>query len=79
MEFSGIKQAVADAVALVNRNSGQASVKLSFLSSETPDIDFVANSGAMQDDGTFIFTSGFETFDGSVGELSDIDTQLIGR
>lgn len=71
-----IQRAVSDAVQLVNTHSGQASVHLCFQSRELPEVDFVANSASLQGD-RFRFTAGFETFDGTVAELSDIRTELI--
>ena len=73
-----LRQAVTDVVKLVNSHSGQASVRLTFNSKEYPAVDFVANSGSFQGD-NFCFTSGFETYDGSIEELKDIRAELIRR
>lgn len=71
-----LRKAVADAVHLVNNHSGQAAVRLVFDSVDIPALDFVANSATFQGD-SFVFTSGFETFDGTLGELKDIRAEVI--
>ncbi|MFH1748190.1 MAG: hypothetical protein ABIG44_14240 [Planctomycetota bacterium] len=73
-----LQRAVSQAVKLVNAHSGQTSVHLCFRSMDFPEIDFVANSASIQGD-KFHFTAGFETFDGSVTELTDIRAQLINH
>lgn len=75
---SDMQMAVADAVRLVNSHSGQASVRLKFNSGDVPELDFVANSARVLGD-RFVFTAGFETFDGSIRELADIHAELIRR
>ena len=72
-----LRRAVAQAVDLVNSHSGQTSVRLRF-ASDPADIDFVANSARLRG-GLFEFQSGFETYGGSVEELSEIKAELIGR
>jgi hypothetical protein len=72
-----LQRAVANAVTLVNSNSGQTCVRLRF-SDDSPEIDFVANA-ARCDRGNFEFQAGFETYGGSVEELSDIRAEIIGH
>jgi hypothetical protein len=74
---SELRRAVMQAVDLVNAHSGQTSVHLRFADEPTT-IDFVANAARMQG-GTFEFQAGFETYGGSVEELSDIKTEVIGH
>jgi hypothetical protein len=72
-----LRRAVAEAIALVNSHSGHTSVHLRFVN-DPSEIDFIANSGRLQ--GTaFEFQAGFETYAGSVDELSEIKTEVIGR
>jgi hypothetical protein len=73
---STLRQAVADAVDLVNSNPGQASVSLLFQGGEFPELDFVANSAFLEGE-QFVFTSGFERFGGSLKELTSIRAELI--
>jgi hypothetical protein len=72
-----LRRAVMQAVDLVNSHSGKTSVHLRF-ADDPAAIDFVANSARMQG-GKFEFQAGFETYAGSVEELSDIRTEVIGR
>jgi len=72
-----LRRAVMQAVDLVNTHSGQTSVHLRF-AADPAAIDFVANSARMQG-GEFEFQAGFETYTGSVEELSDIKTEVIRR
>jgi hypothetical protein len=72
-----LRRAVAEAIDLVNSHSGQTTVHLRF-ANDASGIDFVANSGRLQD-GIFEFQAGFETYGGSVDELSEIKTQVIGH
>jgi hypothetical protein len=72
-----LRRAVMQAVDLVNAHSGQTSVHLRF-ANEPVDIDFVANSARIQGE-KFEFQAGFETYGGTVAELSDIKTEVIGR
>ena len=67
-----LHRAVMQAVELVNAHSGQTSVHLRF-ADDPADIDFVANSATMLGE-RFEFQAGFETYGGSVEELSDIKT-----
>lgn len=76
MQAVSIKDAVASAVDLVNRHPGEASIVLRFGGVDVPEIDFVANSARLEGE-RFMFTAGFEKFDGSVRELSDIRAELI--
>jgi len=73
-----LHRAVADAVQLVNTHSGQACVRLRFQSGEVPELDFVANSASLHGE-KFVFTAGFEKFDGMVGELAGIRAELIAH
>lgn len=70
-----LHRAVKQAVELVNAHSGQTSVHLRF-ADDPADIDFVANSARMLGE-KFEFQAGFETYGGSVEELSDIKTEVI--
>ncbi|MGE3182545.1 MAG: hypothetical protein AB7N71_13015 [Phycisphaerae bacterium] len=69
-----IRQAVADAVELVNANAGSATVHLHFRGE--PGFDFIANSARFAGD-DFEFSCGFETFSGSVAEIDDIRAEVI--
>ena len=74
-----LQRAVANAVDLVNRHSGETTVRLRFRSEDPqPEVDFVANSASF-DEGAFVFTAGFETYSGSIQDLTDIRTELIGH
>lgn len=76
-EGTGLKQAVADAVNLVNAHSGKATIRLRFADAGFGDeIDFVANSARLNGD-VFTFVSGFETFGGKVSELAGISAEVI--
>lgn len=70
-----LRKAVTDAVQLVNKNSGRAAVRLVFGDVGAP-VDFVANSGSFQGD-RFVFTAGFETYDGRLEELVGIEAHVI--
>lgn len=70
-----LRKAVMDAVQLVNKNSGRAAVRLTYGELNAP-VDFVANSGSFQGD-RFVFTAGFETYDGQIDELVGIEAQVI--
>ena len=72
-----LRRAVAQAVDLVNSHSGQTSVHLRF-ADDPAAIDFVANAARLQG-ATFEFQAGFETYGGSVEELSEIKTEVIGH
>jgi hypothetical protein len=72
-----LQQAVADAVRLVNAHSGQACVRLQF-NADVAEVDLVANSASLQGD-RFQFTAGFQTVDGTIGELANIRTEVIGH
>ena len=74
---SELRRAVMQAVELVNTHAGQTSVSLRF-ADDPADVNFVANSARLQGI-TFEFQAGFETYGGSVEELSDIKTEVIGR
>ncbi len=71
-----MQQAVADAVRFVNAHAGQASVRLSFMSPDFGDVDFVANSASLAGD-RFSFSTGLETVDGKIAELTGIRAELI--
>lgn len=77
MNATDMTQAVESAVDLVNTHSGLACVHLRF-ADDLDEIDFVANSASFQN-GQFQFQAGFDTYGGSVTELSDIRTELIAR
>ena len=70
-----LHRAVANAVNLVNSHSGHTCVRLRFCD-EPSEIDFVANSASIEG-ATFEFQAGFETYGGSLEELSDIRTEVI--
>jgi len=72
-----LRRAVAEAVDVVNRHAGRTTVHLRFVGDAAP-VDFVANSARLQG-GTFEFQAGYEKYGGSIEELSDISTELIGR
>ena len=72
-----LRRAIAQAVDLVNSHSGQASVHLRFANDPSA-IDFIANSARLQE-GRFEFQAGFETYGGSLEELSEISTEVIGH
>jgi hypothetical protein len=72
-----LRHAVAQAIDLVNSHSGQTSVHLRF-AGDPAAIDFVANSASLLG-GKFEFQAGFETYGGSVEEISEISTQVIGH
>lgn len=72
-----LRRAVAKAVDVVNSHSGQTSVHLRF-AGDPAEIDFVANAARLHG-GTFEFHAGIETYGGSVEELSEIKTEVIGR
>jgi hypothetical protein len=72
-----LRRAVAQAVDLVNTHSGQTSVHLRF-TDDPAAIDFVANAARLQG-AKFEFQAGFETYGGSVEELSEIKTEVIGH
>ncbi|MGD8453961.1 MAG: hypothetical protein PVJ57_19265 [Phycisphaerae bacterium] len=67
---------LANAVHLVNAHSGQAAVCLRFASGEADELDFIANSAAMQGD-QFEFTAGIETYTGRVAELAEVRAEVI--
>lgn len=71
----GLQQAVADAVRVVNDNSGLTCVRLRFAQDQS-EIDFVANAGQIGS-GRFEFQAGFETYGGSIEELDDIQAEVI--
>lgn len=71
-----MRRAVADAVSLVNTHSGHTAIRLLFASGADPEVDFVANSAVLRGK-TFEFTAGFETYGGSVDELSEISATVI--
>ncbi len=71
-----LEQAVADAVRLVNNHSGQTNVTLRFNSAEFGEVDFIAHTASLKGD-RFVFSSGFETFDGRLDELSHIKAEVI--
>lgn len=70
-----IARAVADAVKLVNANSGNACVRLRF-NEDAGEVDFVANSATISGE-SFEFISGFDSFGGSLRELADIRAEVI--
>ena len=72
-----IRKAVLQAISDVNAQPGQTSVHLRF-NDDPLDVDFVANSASMQG-AAFEFQAGFETYGGSIDELSDIKTETIRR
>jgi hypothetical protein len=72
-----LKRAVAEAVDQVNTHSGRACVHLRFNSADLPELEFLANSARLMGE-KFLFTSGFETYDGSIEELASIRTEVIG-
>ncbi|MFQ5806899.1 MAG: hypothetical protein ACE5I3_10660 [Phycisphaerae bacterium] len=72
-----LRRAVAQAVDLVNSHSGETSVQLRF-AGDRSELDFVANSARLQG-AIFEFQAGFETYGGSVEELSEIKTEVIGH
>ena len=69
-----IRQAVADAVQLVNANAGKANIHLLFR--DEPELDFVANAARI-DGEVFEFTAGIESFSGRLEELAGIRSELI--
>jgi len=69
--------AVARAVDVVNSHAGQTTVRLRF-EGEPYDLDFVANAARLQN-GRFEFQAGIETYAGSVEELAEIKTEIIGH
>lgn len=71
----GLQQAVADAVRVVNDNSGLTCVRLRFAEDQS-EIDFVANA-AQVGQGRFEFQAGFETYGGAIEELDDIRAEVI--
>ena len=73
-----LRRAVTEAVKQVNAHSGRACVHLRFQSGEPPELEFLANSGRVLGE-KFIFTAGFETYDGSIDELASIRTELVDR
>ncbi len=75
-EKQELKRAVAEAVDQVNAHSGRACVHLRFNAGDLPELEFMANSGRVSG-GDFVFTSGFETYGGSIQELASIRTELI--
>lgn len=70
-----LQRAVKSAVNLVNSHSGQTCVHLRF-SDDASDVDFIANAARVSG-GSFEFQAGFETYGGSVEELSDIRVEII--
>ncbi len=72
-----LRRAIAEAVDVVNSHSGQTSVHLRFVN-DPSEIDFIANSGRLQG-GIFEFQAGFETYGGSVDDLSEIKTEVLGH
>ena len=72
----GLEGRVADAVDLVNSHSGQTCVTLLFNSARNAEVEFLANT-ALLHGGEFQFTAGFQTYDGSVDELTDIRAEII--
>lgn len=74
----GLRKAVSDAVDLVNSHSGATSVRLEFKVAGLPPLDFVANSGIFEGD-RFMFTAGFERYDGSIRDLKHIHAELISH
>jgi len=72
-----LHRAVAEAIDVVNAHSGQTTVHLRF-ADDPAELDFVANAAALRD-GSFEFHAGFETYSGSLEELSDIRTEVIGH
>lgn len=70
-----LQRAVRSAVSLVNSHAGQTWVHLRF-SDDSGDVDFVANAARISD-GRFEFQAGFETYGGSVHELSEIRAEVI--
>lgn len=75
MKDRAIQQAVADAVHLVNHNSGGTAVKLMFADDPTA-VDIVANSAKLYGD-TFEFVAGFESYGGMLSELRGIEAKVI--
>ena len=74
-----LQRAVASAVDLVNTHSGETTVRLRFNDDDTePEADFVANSASLNN-GAFVFTAGFETYSGRIGDLAGIHAELIGH
>lgn len=69
-----IEREVSKAVDLVNTHAGKACVFLEF--EDQFDVDFVANSATYRN-GAFQFSSGIETYSGSVEELAKIRVELI--
>lgn len=69
-----IEREVTKAVELVNTHAGKACVFLEF--SDQFDVDFVANSATLRN-GAFQFSSGIETYSGSIDELAKIRVELI--
>jgi hypothetical protein len=72
-----LHHAVVRAVDVVNSHSGHTTVHLRF-AEDLADVDFVANSAKLHGV-TFEFQAGFETYGGSVDELSEIKTEVIGH
>jgi len=72
-----LRRAVASAVDVVNAHAGQTCVRLRF-AGDPSEVNFVANAAELRG-ATFEFQAGFETYGGSVEELSDISTEVIAR
>ena len=70
-----LRTAVEQAVNVVIAHAGQTTVHLRF-SGDPGGVDFVANAARIQG-ASFEFQSGFDTYGGSVDELSDIKTEVI--
>jgi len=70
-----LRQAVLNAVDLVNTHAGQTSVHLHF-TGDNSGLDFIANSASMHGS-QFEFQAGYEKIGGEVKELSNIKTEII--
>jgi hypothetical protein len=70
-----IRAAVNEAVKVVNANAGKTCVHLQF-AGDPIGLDFVANAATFQG-GAFEFQAGFETYGGSVEELSGVRADVI--
>lgn len=74
---SELNSAVAEAVSLVNRHSGETSIHLCF-ADDPAGIDFIANAARL-DNGRFEFQAGFETYGGAIDELANIEAVRISH
>jgi len=72
-----LKTAIVDAVDMVNSHAGQTRVLMRFVDDPTG-YDFIANAARIHG-GLFEFQAGFDSYSGSLDELSEIKAELIKR